>query len=221
MNDLKKEFENDFPNPWGRRSKILTEEEIKKKFTDPTHDAKIIYVDNNGDVVVENIGNQNITLIKEQIPQHNMGLNFFNSKPLMQKKDNSKPLMKDMFYYTPDITDLRIGYECEANITVFKVKEEWKFCTLKGVGPEVIEYHKQGVYRTPYLTQQDIENEGWEFKHKEENFSLIFEKNQIFNLEFIPARKEVRIKLQENMLFRGLCPSINELRTIQKLLEIK
>lgn len=54
--NLKKEFAKDFPNSWGkRRSRILTEEEIKKRFPDPTHDAKIIYVDNKGDVVLENI----------------------------------------------------------------------------------------------------------------------------------------------------------------------
>lgn len=35
------------------------EEVIKNKLPDPTHDAKIIYVDNNGDVVAETIKNMN------------------------------------------------------------------------------------------------------------------------------------------------------------------
>lgn len=144
----------------------------------------------------------------------------------MKEKENY--LMKDMFYYTPELTDLRIGYECEANITVFKVKEAWIPCTLRGVGPEVIEYHKQGVYRTRYLSKQDIEDQGWEFithvtsrtkRFKKNNWMLLynFESQRLRIIKDWDKDKEPIIIIQN---FDGICPSINELRTIEKLLEI-
>lgn len=138
-------------------------------------------------------------------------------------------LMNNMFYYTPNITDFYIGYECEANITVFKVKDEWKPCTLRGVGPEVVEYHKQGVYRTRYLTKQEIEDNGWGFitnvtsrtkRFKKDNWMLLynFENQRLRIIKDWGKDKEPIIIIQN---FDGICPSINELRTIEKLLKIK
>lgn len=140
-----------------------------------------------------------------------------------------KSLMKNMMYYTPEITDFKIGYECEANITVFKIDEGWIPCTLKGVGPEVIHYHSLGVYRTRYLSKQDIEDQNWEFithvtsrtkRFKKDNWMLLynFENQRLRIIKDWGKDKEPIIIIQN---FDGICPSINELRTIEKLLKIK
>lgn len=68
-------------------------------------------------------------------------------------------------YFVPEIEDIRVGYEAEANIKFFEDKQDnWQPFTFQGVGQEVIKYHKQGVYRVPYLTKEQIETEGWEMK---------------------------------------------------------
>jgi len=65
-------------------------------------------------------------------------------------------------YYVPDIEDIRVGYECEANLRlVGSSQDEWRTTIMKGIGQDVIHYHSQGVYRTPYLTKEQIEGEGW------------------------------------------------------------
>lgn len=58
------------------------EEVIKNKLPDPTHDAKIIYVDNNGDVVAETIKNMiELTLTfkdEEQLENGNFQIKWKN-----------------------------------------------------------------------------------------------------------------------------------------------
>ncbi len=138
-----------------------------------------------------------------------------------------KSLMKNMMYYTPEITDFRVGYECEANITVFKLDEGWMPYTLKGIGPEVIHYHSLGVYRTPYITKEDIENEGWEHQCKVGRSIFRFTKQTgcvykftNIGLQIDFDNYQIEIYQGSKTYFMGNCPSINELRTIQKLLQI-
>lgn len=146
----------------------------------------------------------------------------YSISKIKQTINKEKNLMEEALYFVPEITDFRIGYECEANITVFKVKDQWNPCTIRGVGPEVIEHHKKGVYRTPYLTKEQIEAEGWN-KHaviKNNWFREDIEGKGILYL----TKEEEYIIIEDDrdgvFLFRGLCKSINEFRTIQKLLGI-
>jgi len=73
-------------------------------------------------------------------------------------------------YYTPDISDLFIGYECEFR---FRDTDNWvkeiisvntDLLYLQDVMKERI--GKQGGVRTKCLDKEDIKNENWEFKPK-------------------------------------------------------
>jgi hypothetical protein len=137
-------------------------------------------------------------------------------------------------YYTPEISDLRIGYECEANVKLYgSVQDDWKPIILKGVGQEIVYYHSLGVYRTPFLTKEQIEKEGWDYKGK--TMDIWFEKEGSFEMNSWTAYKaKLQYGLQDKRLrifvvdidkteydcFRGFCKSINEFRTITKWLGI-
>ena len=68
-------------------------------------------------------------------------------------------------YYTPEIEDITIGYECELlritigeydtkpdNIWVRSIVDKYEFINLS-----------KSTTRTPYLTKEQIEKEGWKF----------------------------------------------------------
>lgn len=134
-------------------------------------------------------------------------------------------------YYTPEISDLRVGYECEANPKFYSNQEDiWIPTIMKGVGQEVIHYHMLGVYRTPYLTKEQIEAEGWKFKlniYSDEfgnGWVIELLKGDYyfsFNQDYIAHIYKWSSKEGSSTLFTGNCPSINEFRTIIKLLNIK
>ncbi len=151
--------------------------------------------------------------------------------------------MQDNKYYTPNIEDIRIGYECEANIKEFGVivtrDEEWRHIIIKGVGQEVIYYHSLGMYRTCSLTKEQIEAEGWEFytfpieiEGTEEDIFIEGWEKTITEDLWYTLRKENDTYLIEKRwyvnsvsqvwetLYKGTCPSINEFRQIIKLLNI-
>ena len=138
-------------------------------------------------------------------------------------------------YFTPDITDIRVGYEAEFDLAGFG-KEGWQFVKFQGVDKAVRCYHEKGLYRVPYLTKEQIEAEGWEFCHRfeggsigryEEHFKKEFS-NGYYSLA-INQFQFVTIHLwncidPKNPIsqthWRGILPSINELRYITKLLGI-
>lgn len=135
-------------------------------------------------------------------------------------------------YYTPDIEDIRIGYECE-------VDNRYKI-----IGKYLIDLQsaqqclKIGKLKTPYLTKEQIEAEGWEFvttMTSSNEFRIPFE--EVYMKKFKKGYYQFRYSNEhfasisiwdctDNMkpiqrnLFNGECKSINELRQIQKLLGI-
>jgi len=125
-------------------------------------------------------------------------------------------------YYTPEISDIRVGYECE-----YRVGEKYKWnkhivenlhTDREGYGISELEsYLKEGNLRTPYLTKEQIEAEGWE-RYKKNigrlEYSIVFYKNTIEIYEMDETGYRV-------CKYNGNCPSINEFRTICKLLNIK
>ena len=151
---------------------------------------------------------------------------------------------KDDKYYIPDIEDIRYGYQYEElweNIPIEgeKLIQEW-VSTIFGQSSDVYEYNRikqivAGVHfsfisndrnlirrnqiRVPYLTQEQIEDEGWEYNPE---FNEYYKKEHAINFldewmyisEYIPSGDENKI------IFRGECKSINELRYICKLLKI-
>lgn len=113
-------------------------------------------------------------------------------------------------YYTPEINEFYVGYKYEVYNSLLGrwIKEEVQsnecFCDLQG---EEI--------RTKYLDKQDIESLGWVYA---EAFKSYF-KNKV-RLELC-SEGTVRISFGEFNTMDFKCPSINELKYIQKLLGIK
>src|SRR5687767_11758335 len=135
-------------------------------------------------------------------------------------------------YYTPALEDLRVGYECEIfddrlqdpnNIQWIKVTLD----DLHDVAWRVDD--KNWNVRTPYLTKEQIEAEGWELinvlEHSEESHESSW-------YQFKKGKYEVRwwgqpdyiefynSRSKEDLIYEGKCPSINEFRTTCKLLGI-
>lgn len=151
-------------------------------------------------------------------------------------------------YFTPDIEDFHVGYECEIyDQSTSKLIKKVEWHTVKThlgnseIGKnvainQVLKYIKQNKLRVPYLTKEQIEAEGWErlefereelYGYKKANYFLVFnEKVKTINIILQDPSKESEISwgLQtspERFKFFCECKSINELRTICKLLNIK
>jgi hypothetical protein len=142
-------------------------------------------------------------------------------------------------YFTPTIEDLHVGYECE----VLPINESlgWEAGKLSyetgHEGPGVYNLYpfwyttRKGKYgriktmihdfkqiRVPYLTQEQIEKEGWTFQTDTWVVSS-FRKGK-YILYFEPKSKKLRV-YDNGYVFDGYCPSINEFRTIMKFLNIQ
>ncbi len=138
-------------------------------------------------------------------------------------------------YYTPDIEDLFIGYECELKYT-----KEWRKEILWNPALTVHKLkHKGYDLRTKYLDKQDIEELSWKLTDKRDpwlGIGYIYEKDQKcdgfnewgkFTLTFVPNRIfKIHYRYQssyinhDDYIFDGKCPSVNEYRKIMKLLNI-
>jgi hypothetical protein len=130
-------------------------------------------------------------------------------------------------YYTPNIEDLRIGYQCEADISFYTNTPcpTWNKNIFKGVGPEIINYHAWGMYRTPYLTKEQIIDEEWEYIEGKDFYTKEKEKGQYWTVLYKDGNLSVYIVNNNEMSYRDVidrisCPSINEFRYINKLLKI-
>lgn len=155
-------------------------------------------------------------------------------------KEQVEELIRDKQYYTPDTEDLFIGY-------VFQFyhgdHKEWQSYVLEN-DDELIPILKEIlggslVIRTPYLTKEQIEAEGWEsigtnwFNLKEVSGELgyyLYVRLQIWGDEnkscriigyrWNPTKGEVPNE-EQGVLFEGQIKSINELRKLMKWLNIK
>lgn len=142
--------------------------------------------------------------------------------------------MENNKYYTPDISDIRIGYECEWVDT----RGDWVPCTVEC--PQDIVDAFNDKLRTLYLIKKQIENEGWIHKatmlladFSKENNDILresFEKNNyLLILNSYPNKRTISIMIKdpikitwelgiqpEKFAFNAECPSINEFRYITK-----
>ncbi|MEI8254031.1 MAG: hypothetical protein WCG25_10205 [bacterium] len=127
-------------------------------------------------------------------------------------------------YFTPDITDIKVGYECEVNpSSLAGGKDYWVNNIAKSIinlqGLE--ELLKVDCLRTPYLTKEQIENEGW--KEERENY-YYKEDAQLHTFIGKIDNKifDMRISIYNDIgkLFYGECKDINTFRWICKLLKI-
>lgn len=145
-------------------------------------------------------------------------------------------------YFVPEISDLRVGYECEiyeqsTNKLIKKV--EWHPVKVitgnseygKSVAINRIpNYLKQNKIRVPYLTKEAIESEGWLVNKNTDTYFTKYDTDCPEKTLFLHVAYEhygvpvwVTIGYEDNDKddrFSGACPSINELSYIQKLLGI-
>ena len=135
-------------------------------------------------------------------------------------------------YFTPDMEDFHIGYECEIRTpTIWK---SGKFPEILELNSELDEFGKDSlmkaahaILRVPYLTREQIEVEGWEFiKHHAGTEGYDFEKDEYSLYVDFDFRGEIYLKIytggyyNEFNYFSGKCKDINTFRKICKLLEI-
>ena len=142
-------------------------------------------------------------------------------------------------YFTPDIEDLCIGYECEllmnTNVSIINPTSnapEFKpFIFEKNKIELLIELHDS--IRVPYLTKEQIEAEGWykvndsypiqTFKHSVNvDVEIIYNYETHYLFITIPGTivfVDPYINYKAN-LFSGNCKDINTFRKIIKLLGI-
>lgn len=132
-------------------------------------------------------------------------------------------------YFQPDITDIRVGYECEINKSLFAgISEGWhKFTFNEFEQLDILNKNSLKAFRVPYLTKEQIEAEGWRSIHWRE---YLWEKgNKI--IHFFNGQKEdvddstylstFTIHNSSKVLFEGECRCINDFRQIMKFLCIK
>jgi hypothetical protein len=151
-------------------------------------------------------------------------------------------------YFTPDIEDIHIGYECEIlyphNMIKYNEKlnenlwEKHKFELQESLS-EGDSMSFDYIYRTLYLTKEQIEAEGWETTDEgvDSRGEKILYKNckkdlNIFNLKyyliFNEIEKSLNIYMRKSLfddsitsnLYNGECKDINTFRKIIKLLGI-
>lgn len=162
-------------------------------------------------------------------------------------------------YFTPDIEDIRVGYECEFasdplsfelnnydRVQIGKLSMVEFNNIIRWYEGGLLDYEDlTGVVRTPYLTKEQIEAEGWEFydswerctykmsdeekyikykkvyKDKKNCFDkpLIVYLTYFFNTHFIFLNNDESYD-DLDTYYQGQCPSINEFRYICKLLKI-
>ena len=135
-------------------------------------------------------------------------------------------------YYTPDIEDLRVGYECEVysfNIGGFDItlQRDWfKFIISNEKDLiDTIKLISLDLVRTPYLTKEQLKIEGWIIEEIEPLNPFIKGKKDSKELLFNRDNYELHLTNQISLnaiklLYNGECKSINDFRYICKLLKI-
>lgn len=141
-------------------------------------------------------------------------------------------------YYTPDISDIRVGYKCEftTDSLSFEVNntDDFSFRELDIADiKDIIDFIEHGYFneddlsqfiRTPYLTKEQIEEEGWK-EYETRMICRSFKKENDYHLYWFETDNAIQLckgtpPMWLNYYYSGECPSINEFRTISKLLNI-
>ena len=140
-------------------------------------------------------------------------------------------------YFIPEISDLRVEYECEVQEIVSAIShcvddiirtdltydENWVKVSIDY--PVYLKLHhylellESGHLRTPYLTKEQIEAEGWE----ETTSHSVFEKGE-YQLGYLwnsIDSPQIWMKYIHFIKYEGECKDINTFRWLCKLLKIK
>lgn len=167
--------------------------------------------------------------------------------PIIKEGSFQLPIEGNIFkdynkYYTPAIEDIHVGYECEIlngynewysiKIELGHIFNDFLFYT-RDVSKELSK-----IFRTPYLTKEQIEAEGFSrigglidplgtqnytkgSVFKEDLSTGFFEYTEYSKILKITLRTLDNDVMMDMIKYNGYCPSINEFRTICKLLNIK
>lgn len=135
-------------------------------------------------------------------------------------------------YYTPALQDIHIGYECETRTDPYP---DWMSSKIEDADDLGYVINKEWEIRTLYLTKEQIEGEGWKIKATfliadyaptgRDTYQYMFIKGD-FQLIYGNPDDQTSLIVRkgewypDNTVFKGTCPSINEFRTICKLLNI-
>ena len=126
-------------------------------------------------------------------------------------------------YFTPDIEDIHVGYACEE-----LRNGNWEFLNIpyNECLDDLYNQCLNNFIRVPYLTKEDIEDEGWERYHMDGTY---IKDNYILNFDFATGLNRLNIHKKpetgknvtsHDMLFNSKCKCINDFRKIIKLLGI-
>jgi hypothetical protein len=133
----------------------------------------------------------------------------------------------DNQYFTPDIEDIRVGYECEV-ATEHTLGYGWNWAAHK-----ITDFNqlKDVKVRVPYLTKEQIEAEGWTKQTLEGQSPRYFKGlNYLRLITYEDGKTRVVIKHDPHLhedtgcpltVFLGDCKDLNTFRYICKLLNIK
>lgn len=157
-------------------------------------------------------------------------------------------------YFQPEISDIRIGYECELFLNKngsCEYPEEWipisipenayrKWSLYDGGDQSeldhIISLLDNNQVRTPYLTKEQIEAEGWVDTYLfPDETSILCKGNNLEFHEVAFPKNSNKISVtrvwdishneeadyRRDIKFKGECKSINEFKIICKLLNIK
>ena len=129
-------------------------------------------------------------------------------------------------YYTPEIEEFHIGFECET-----LERDSWKKVEIYDVSFEIdTEELKQKKIRVKYLDKEDIESiGGWEFvkEYKDPGSYCLDFKKRHTELTLHPALEETMIFIEHGSavgigypVFKGKIKNKSELKTLLKQLGI-
>lgn len=133
-------------------------------------------------------------------------------------------------YYTPEINELFIGYECQT-IQIGNPKEVWLDSLIDNTSKFIRYEHliKNKALRTKYLDVSDLELLGFKYnskmaylRYEKDEFAIsidfaIFVEDRILTIETL---KEQDTPWITTTLFKGVCKSKNELLKILKMINI-
>jgi hypothetical protein len=136
----------------------------------------------------------------------------------MENKESKEQTVTSA-YYTPDITDLHVGYECEKFSHLSGKNEPFiiDVFRLNEIMDEELNDYREHHLRTPYLTTEQIESEGWEEREQKEGEIKFWKPCFVKGPYQLFFHKRLEIS-GPNISYLGECKSINEFRKIIKWL---
>jgi hypothetical protein len=128
--------------------------------------------------------------------------------------------MKNSLYYTPEINELHIGFECEVLGLIGTKEDQRLFSQTTIISQKELPILHLLEIRVKFLDQSDIESLGWRFGTNDyvfpENKNVTYGQHKLlFN------NNELEIIHLSGTLFRGTIKNKSELIKLMKQLNIK